>query len=99
GMMPAMKKTALFLILVLFSFIGAYAAVKLPAVFGNNMVLQQNAMVNIWGSFDHGNTVYIKTSWDNKTYRVKPSSEGRWKTQLKTPGAGGPYVISFNDSD
>jgi hypothetical protein len=38
------------------------AAVKLPALIGNNMVLQQNSLINVWGWADAGETVSIEAS-------------------------------------
>ncbi|WP_285828746.1 hypothetical protein [Bacteroides acidifaciens] len=44
------------------------AKVKLPAIIGNDMVLQQNTNANLWGWASHSRKITVKTSWDNKTY-------------------------------
>ncbi len=72
------------------------ATVKLPAVFSDNMVLQQQSNVPIWGESSKKKVV-IKTSWDKKVYNVVPDVTGKWKTTLTTPVYGGPYSIEIND--
>ena len=71
----------------------AKAEVKLPALFANGMVLQQKTKVKLWGFSTGKQSITIRTSWDNKTYQVKPLENGDWHTSLTTPSAGGPYSI------
>ena len=74
------------------------ARIILPSIFSNGLVLQQQSAVSIWGTTDIGHTLQIKTSWDKKMYSVLADKEGRWKTKITTPSAGGPYNIQFIDS-
>ncbi len=95
-----MKKLNLFSILFLSAFIcfnHANAEVKLPAVFGNNMVLQQQTDAAIWGAATPNKTVKIITSWNNKNYSTKADNNGNWKLKVSTPEAGGPFSISISD--
>ncbi|MEN9908070.1 MAG: hypothetical protein RLZZ540_1219 [Bacteroidota bacterium] len=73
------------------------AAIKLPALFSDNMMLQQKSNAPIWGWADKNQTIKIKTSWYTKTYEVKADKEGKWKIVLQTQAAGGPYEISVSD--
>ena len=66
---------------------------KLPALVGNNMVLQQNASVNIWGWARGRQKIKIQTTWDKKSYSTRADKEGNWKLQINTIEAGGPYEI------
>ena len=75
----------------------ANAEVKLPKIFGDNMVLQQQADCNLWGTADANKVVKVRTSWDGKTYKAQADSQGKWQLQVKTPQAGGPYYITFSD--
>lgn len=75
---------------------GALAKVKLPAVFSDGMVLQQQASVPVWGT-SSGQTVYVTTSWNEKRYRVQVNEDGIWRLMVMTPKAGGPYEIYLND--
>lgn len=78
-------------------FLKGLAQVKLPAVFSDNMVLQQNVQPLIWGKAGAGKMVRLTTSWDAKEYRVKADENGNWKLLVKTPGYGGPYSISITE--
>jgi sialate O-acetylesterase len=74
-----------------------FATIKLPAIFGNNMVLQQQTDVAIWGTAQENSTVKVFTSWNNKNYTIKADADGRWKLKIATPKAGGPYSITLSD--
>jgi sialate O-acetylesterase len=87
-------------IIAILCLIGSFqmnAAIKLPALFSDNMMLQQQSKAPIWGWADKNQSLKIKTSWDAKTYEVKADKEGKWKIALKTPVAGGPYMITVSD--
>ena len=73
------------------------AKVKLPAIIGNDMVLQQNTNVNLWGWATRSRKITVRTSWDNKNYTTTSASDGTWKIQVQTPSAGGPYTITISD--
>ena len=75
-----------------------HAKVTLPQFFSDNMVLQQLSSCNIWGEADANKTVSIKTSWDNKTYKVKADGKGHFEVKVNTPAAGGPYDIFITES-
>jgi len=82
-------------ILSLFS-TSMFGKIILPSIFSDNMVLQQNSKVAIWGWSDPGETVKIVTSWSSKdTIKVKADNTSEWKTNIQTIGAGGPYSIQI----
>ncbi len=83
----------------LFIFIvnAGFAQIALPGCFTDNMVLQQQAKVNLWGTQTPGKNLSITTSWNNKTYKVTANAHGDWKTAVSTPAYGGPYTVAFND--
>ena len=66
-------------------------------LFTDNMVLQQNTKAPIWGEAKAGRNVKVTTSWNNRTYTVKADSKGRWRIDVDTPSAGGPYEVSVSD--
>lgn len=90
-------KKLLFTILILFAFTTTmFAKITLPSVFADNMVLQQNSEVAIWGWSDAAETVKIVASWNSSdTVKVKADNTSAWKTTIKTIGAGGPYTIQI----
>jgi sialate O-acetylesterase len=75
----------------------AFGKVILPAVIGNNMVLQQNKQVPLWGKARVNAKVTIVTSWNHKLYTVWAKKDSTWRLLVQTPKAGGPYEVSFND--
>jgi sialate O-acetylesterase len=76
------------------------AKITLPSVFSDNLVLQQNSEVAIWGWADAGETLKIVADWNSKdTVKVKAGNTAAWKTTLKTIGAGGPYTIRILGSN
>lgn len=95
-----MKVKNAFLLATLFLWVQALSAkVVLPALVGDNMVLQQQSRVNLWGKTETAKTVIVKTSWDNRSYTVRTDKDGNWKVKVQTPVAGGPYEIIFNDGE
>lgn len=56
------------------------AAVKLPNVLGNNMVLQQGQRVPVWGKADPGEVITV--SFAGKTVRTITGTDGKWKLYL-----------------
>lgn len=74
-------------------FINCFADVRLPAVFSDNMVLQQQSDVTIWGWSSPGEKIFITNSWNNSTDSVQATGYAVWKTVIKTPAAGGPYTL------
>ena len=77
----------------------ATAEIKLPAVLGNDMVLQRNSEVNLWGSATPDKNVTVRTSWNGKKYKTKSDADGKWSLKVATGEAGGPYEIEFSDGD
>ena len=74
----------------------AFALIELPAVFSDNMVLQQNSEVAIWGWGVPGEELKIVGSWNSTdTATAKCDNKANWKASLKTGDAGGPYTLSI----
>lgn len=97
--MKALSKTLCGLIgIFLLVTLPARAEVKPAAIFADNMVLQQQqSALQVWGTALPDKQVKITTSWNNRNYTVKSNRDGRWKTAIETPDAGGPYNITFDD--
>lgn len=75
------------------------AAVRLPSLLSDGMVLQRDTSVSLWGSASPGSKVAVKTSWDRCKYITTADNEGQWKVSVVTGVAGGPYTITIKDSD
>ena len=93
------NRTIFFFAVVFLFSVSAFGKILLPGIIGNNMVLQQKAEVALWGKAKTLSKVSVTTSWNNKTYAVKSNADGSWKLLVKTPSAGGPFSITFNDGE
>lgn len=87
----------LFIALLMAGSMSARAQVKLQPLFTDNMVLQQQADVPIWGEDKAGKKVTVTTSWDKRKYTTTTAANGKWKVSVATPKAGGPYSITISD--
>lgn len=76
----------------------AGAKVHMPSVFGDNMVLQQQTEVALWGTAN-GKSVTITPSWAPGESVVAPVKRGKWMVRVATPEAGGPYELKLSDGE
>lgn len=86
------KNIFLGLLALLFSF-GASAQLRAAAIFGNHMVLQRNAPINIWGWAKPGQQVSLV--FDKQTKTAVADKSGKWKTALDKHASGGPYTMKI----
>lgn len=91
-------KFFLYVIPLFFLAANVNAKVVLPSIFSDGMVLQQRTEVAIWGKSETKGEVTVTTSWNGKSYKIKPSS-GNWRVKVTTPAVGGPYSLVINDGD
>lgn len=76
-----------------------FAKIELPALIGDNMVLQQRSQVKLWGKTTSQQKIKISPSWSNKDYYAQPDKDGNWEVQVSTIEAGGPYQIEFKQKE
>ena len=63
------------------------SALELPAILSEDMVLQQQAEVKLWGWAEKGLTITAGASWTAETVNAQTGEDGRWTLRLKTPAA------------
>ncbi|TWT84618.1 hypothetical protein CA13_60980 [Planctomycetes bacterium CA13] len=68
-------------------------ALRLSGMFGDRMVFQRETDAPVWGKTDPGATVSVTPSWSNETYQTNAGSDGKWRTKIQTPKAGGPFQV------
>src|SRR5688572_6233993 len=68
------------------------AEVRLPAAISSHMVRQQQTKVAIWGLADAGEAVKVSASWGAGA-TATADAQGRWRVDLETPAAGGPFTL------
>lgn len=66
---------------------------RLPAILGSNMVLQQQSSPAIWGWAKRYATISVKVNWMDKVLSTTANEDGKWEINISTPKAGGPYEI------
>lgn len=72
----------------------ASAQVELPLLFSNDMVLQRDKPIPVWGWASANEN--IEVVFHNQTQKTKADHQGRWKLVLKPESAGGPYTLVVN---
>jgi len=83
-------------VLLLTSTAAVFADVKLPAVIGDNMVLQRDKKVSIWGWAMPGEEVMAGVSWHGMRWAVTADEDGKWMFKMNPPKAGGPYEMTIS---
>jgi len=74
--------------ITLFSLYTTAQTITMPYLFNNNMVLQQNTQVSIWGWAAAGTTVSVKGSWaPSVTVTAVAGADTKWLAKLPTPVA------------
>lgn len=81
-----MKRTLL-LMMSLFLTMGAMAKVELPEQIGDNMVLQQESSVRLWGWAEPQAPVRVSTTWGAEA-AARCDRGGYWEVRLQTPSGG-----------
>lgn len=76
----------------------AHCAISLPDIVGDNMVVQQNSDVRLWGWATPGRSVTVAGSWNpDRKVSARAGSDGRWTVELPTPAASfEPQTISIS---
>jgi len=93
------KKTLLMVALSVMA-IASQAKVRLHHLVSNNMIIQQQADVRLWGWAKAGSKVVATTSWSSQRSEAKADKEGRWLLTVTSPKASyTPLSITFDDGD
>lgn len=76
------------------------AKVKLHSLVGDNMIVQQQTDVRLWGTARPGAEIKVTPSWSGQTATCQADAQGRWLLTVKTPQASmTPYEITFDDGE
>jgi sialate O-acetylesterase len=92
-----MKKMVFLLMAVFFSlsYFSAEAYLRLPDIFSDNMVLQQQTTIHFYGWSDPTKKISVVAGWNGDTLKTTTLSDAIWSVDLQTPKAGGPYEITI----
>jgi len=86
----------LVLLLLLTSYTITIAQIELHTLFTDNIVLQRNAEVPVWGWAEAGERISV--DFNNKTVTAKADKNGKWRAVLPKMKAGGPYEMTISGS-
>jgi sialate O-acetylesterase len=75
-----MAKSSLLAVLIVLGALPAQADVKLPAIFGDHMVLQQDGKIPVWGWADAGEKVSVAIGSDKAD--TTGGADGKWRVDL-----------------
>ena len=73
------------------------AQVRLPQLISDDMVLQRDAKLNLWGWASPKEKIIIK--FNHQTVEATADAAGNWKTVLNPMPAGGPYTMDISASN
>jgi sialate O-acetylesterase len=68
-----------------------YANVKLPKIFSDNMVLQRNKTIPVWGWANPREKITVQ--FDRQIKKTTADKNGKWMVKLDNESAGGPYQL------
>ena len=75
------------------------AEVRVPSIFGDNMIIQQDANIPVWGWVDNDEKITVSGNWAKETVSAIADKNGRWIVRLRSPKAGGPYELKIQGSN
>jgi len=87
-----MRRHSKFLIALFLVAVSVRADVKLHGLFTDNMVLQREMPVPIWGTAEAGETVTVTFGDQKKT--ATADKDGNWMVKLDPLKAGGPFEMT-----
>ncbi|WEK36028.1 MAG: sialate O-acetylesterase [Candidatus Pseudobacter hemicellulosilyticus] len=84
----------LFYAIVFFIGTSASAQLKVAAIFGNHMVLQQGINAPVWGWAAPNTKLSIRIA--EQTIPAEADATGKWMARLPLLNAGGPYTLEIS---
>lgn len=65
--------------------------------FTDNMVLQRNAEVPVWGTADPGATISLTPSWTDSIFTCTASNDGHWRLTVPTGFDRNTHTLKISD--
>jgi len=75
----------------------AHADVHVPAIIGDNMVMQSGMKVRIWGQANPGERVTVQIN--SHTSSASADGSGHWQTFIGPMNAGGPFSLTIKGNN
>lgn len=94
-----MNDKKLLLVFLIFPMSLLFSQIKLPSVFKDNMILQQQTNVTIWGKSSPNNKISLKTDWSNELFSSEAGKDSLWQIKVPTPRASfQPYKMVLSEA-
>jgi sialate O-acetylesterase len=77
--------------------LGNYGGLKVPMLYGENMVLQRNEPINFEGTANFNEKVTIE--FNSKTKVTNTDFNGNWNVEFTPMQAGGPFSLKISTSN
>lgn len=74
------------------------AQIRLPRLVGDNMVLQRESRVHIWGWAPANDRITVEVSWNEAHYTVVADAAGAWSVEVPTPAASACETVTISDN-
>ncbi|MEJ7645151.1 MAG: sialate O-acetylesterase [Chryseolinea sp.] len=88
-----MKRRMLFLLAISITCFG-YGAITLPKLISDNMIIQRNKPITIWGWANPSEKITVQ--FKNQSKKTTTDKNGKWKVTLAPEPAGGPFQLIVN---
>ncbi len=87
-----------FLALIAVCHAGTATQVMVNEIFGNDMVIQRDMPVVIYGQAD-ANSGTVDVTWNGSTKSADVKADGLWEVKFEPVPAGGPYALTVAGSE
>ncbi len=84
-----------FLLLFTSAFGQPVSRLSMAPLFRDNMVLQQQDSVPVWGVTRSRESVAVRVSWEQTVYVTQADKKGNWEVKIHTGQAGGPFYMNI----
>ena len=91
-----MKPKNIVLCITFLIFASIQAQLKVASIVSDNMVLQRNTEVKVWGTAKANEAVMVNAGWNKSKTKVIANNNGEWLVKIKTTEAGGPYKLTIS---
>ncbi len=86
-----MKNTSFIVLVLSFIIHAALASVHPARIFSDNMVLQRDVAIPVWGTAGRGELITVRLK--SAVAKTTALSDGKWMVELPGFAAGGPYEL------
>lgn len=88
-----MKNSWLSFLLIVLGCLSIQAKVTVASIFSDNMVLQRNTAIPVWGWADANEKITVQ--FHNQTQSAVADKNGKWMIRLSNEKAGGPFTLKI----